>query len=970
MSTKSNLKLSIQLALGVSTGVLALSAPNVFAQDQAADASDDLLLEEVIITGTRIPVDQNQVATSPVTTLDSAELTYAGITRVEDLVNKMPQLVPEFTANDSNGSTGTATLDLRGLGSDRTLVLIDGHRMGFGDPFALAPDINQIPGNLVERVEILTGGASSTYGSDAVAGVVNFIMKKDFTGFQFDFQGSQYWHKNNNKAAQAAIDSAGYDQAPNSVRDGDILNFSAIFGADLGDGRGNVTGYIGYREIKAITHSERDYSACALSGNANGIGNCAGSSTTAMGAFRDFADIDLRLDAATGDFLPRAGETYNYGPSNFFQRPDERWTGGMFARYEITDNVEAYGEFMYMNDRSVAQIAPSGTFYNNTDLNCDNPLMSAQQLNAIGCTGPDDRVGIYVGRRNVEGGSRADDMTHISNRTLFGLRGTIGENWTWDMFANYANLKLTQVYENDLSISNIINALDIVDDGNGNAVCRAALNGTDSACVPYNIFQPGMVTQEMIDYLTIPLYSRADMTMTQSTGYVTGDLTDYGWRLPWADAGVQVVFGLEGRKDKMDYDLDSNYNQGNAAGQGGATADVKGRVGVKEWFVEGRIPLVQGMTGAQELSLDLRYRSSDYDIGIDADTWNIGAAWAPIDSLKLRFSVSQAVRAPNIRELFVPQTIGLWNGTDECGGPNPPLTEAECARTGVPAGSYGSVALNPADQYNGLYGGNPDLGPETSNSFTVGFLLTPENLQGLTMSIDYWQIEVEDAISTVSEEFIIRECATGNDSLCPLIERNPNNGNIWVGSGPDAPRVEATNVNIGYFEVAGWDINATYGTAIGNHGLDISLRGTLLTKWDDQPQPGGEINDCVGVWGDSCERPRPEWKHTLPVVWTTPIAGLDVRGAWRYVGGVKEANPGDNPFNPSSKNFFDLSVGYSFDWKSTNTLLVLGVNNILDEEPNISGSLNTASYSNGNTIPGTWDPLGQYWFIGATFTAN
>ena len=443
MSTKSNLKLSIQLALGVSTGVLALSAPNVFAQDQAADASDDLMLEEVIITGTRIPVDQNQVATSPVTTLDSAELTYAGITRVEDLVNKMPQLVPEFTANDSNGSTGTATLDLRGLGSDRTLVLIDGHRMGFGDPFALAPDINQIPGNLVERVEILTGGASSTYGSDAVAGVVNFIMKKDFTGFQFDFQGSQYWHKNNNKAAQAAIDSAGYDQAPNSVRDGDILNFSAIFGADLGDGRGNVTGYIGYREIKAITHSERDYSACALSGNANGIGNCAGSSTTAMGAFRDFADIDLRLDAATGDFLPRAGETYNYGPSNFFQRPDERWTGGMFARYEITDNVEAYGEFMYMNDRSVAQIAPSGTFYNNTDLNCDNPLMSAQQLNAIGCTGPDDRVGIYVGRRNVEGGSRADDMTHISNRTLFGLRGTIGENWTWDMFANYANLKLT-----------------------------------------------------------------------------------------------------------------------------------------------------------------------------------------------------------------------------------------------------------------------------------------------------------------------------------------------------------------------------------------------------------------------------------------------------------------------------------------------------------------------------------------------
>jgi len=967
MSTKSNLRLSIQLALGVSTGLLALSAPNVFAQDQDADA-EDLMLEEVIITGTRIPVDKNQVATSPVTTLDSSELTYAGVARVEDLVNKMPQLVPEYTGNDSNGSTGTATLDLRGLGSDRTLVLIDGHRMGLGDPFALAPDINQIPGNLVERVEILTGGASSTYGSDAVAGVVNFIMKKDFQGFQFDFQASQYWHDNNNKQAQAEIDAAGYQQAPGSVKDGDIINFSAIFGVDLGDGRGNVTGYIGYREIQSIRHSERDYSACALGGSNPPVGNCRGSSTTPMGSFRDFASIDLRLDAASGDFLPRAGETYNYGPLNYFQRPDERWTGGMFAHYEILDNVEAYGEFMYMDDRSLAQIAPSGTFFNNTDLNCDNPLLSAQQFGAIGCVTADDRVPIYVGRRNVEGGPRFDDMQHTTSRTLFGLRGEIGENWTWDVFANYSRLNYTEVYNNDLSISNIINALDIVDDGDGNAVCRSALNGSDPNCVAYNIFQPGMVTQDMIDYLSLPLYSKANMNQTQYVGFVTGDLTDYGVKLPWADDGVQVVFGLEGRKDSMVFDLDSNYNNGNAAGQGGATADVSGRVGVKEWFVEGRIPLLQGVTGAQDLSLDLRYRSSDYDIGVDAKTWNIGAAWAPIDSLKVRMSLSQAVRAPNINELFQPQTIGLWSGTDECAGPNPTLSESECARTGVPAGTYGFVAPSPADQYNGKFGGNPNLDAETSNSFTIGFLLTPERLSGLTLSIDYWQIEVEDAISTVDPEFIIRQCATGNDSLCPLIHRNQTNGNVWVGSGVNAPHVEATNVNIGLFDVAGWDINATYSMGFGNHGLDVTLRGTLLTKWDDQPQPGGAINDCVGTWGGACGRPRPEWKHTLPVVWTTPVAGLDVRGAWRYVGGVDEF--GADRYSASSKNFFDMSVGYSFDWKNTNTLLVLGVNNILDEEPPIHGLFNTAPFSNGNTIPGAWDPLGQYWFLGATFTAN
>ena len=968
MSTNSNLRLAIKFALGLSTGALALTAPNVFAQDANAEAEEELMLEEVIITGTRIPLDKNQISTSPVTTLDSEEMVYAGVARVEDLVNNLPQLVPEFTSNDSNGSTGTATLDLRGLGSDRTLVLVNGHRMGFGDPFALAPDINQIPANLVERVELLTGGASSTYGSDAVAGVVNFIMKKNFEGFQFDIQTSGYRHKNDNKAAQDAVNAAGFPLPKSTVTDGEIVNFNAIFGMSSADGRGNVTGYIGFRDINGIKHSERDYSACALGGDNPPVGDCRGSSTTPAGSFRDFVNIDLRLDLDTGDFLPRDGEVYNYGPLNHFQRPDERWTGGLFAHYDLGADIEAYGEFMYMDDRSLAQIAPSGTFFNNTDLNCDNPLLSAQQFEAIGCVNTSDRVPIYVGRRNVEGGPRFDDLQHVSSRTLFGVRGDIGENWQFDVFANYSRLNYTEVYNNDLSISNIIKALDIVDDGNGNAVCRAVVDGSDPGCVAYNIFQPGMVTQDMIDYLSLPLFSVAHMNMTQYTAYVTGDLTDYGVRIPTADEGIRVVFGLETRKDEMDFDLDQNYNLGNAAGQGGATADVSGKVSVDEWFVEARVPIIQNRTGFQDLSLDLRFRQSDYDIGVDADTWNIGLSWVPMDSVKLRGSVSRAVRAPNINELFQPQTIGLWQGTDPCAGPNPPLSEAECARTGVPAGSYGFVAPSPADQYNGKFGGNPLLDAETSDSFTVGFLLTPERLSGFTLSVDYWQIEVEDAISTVSPEFIINQCATGNDSLCPLIHRSQTNGNVWVGSGPDAPHVEATNVNIGFFEVAGVDINGMYATGFGNHGLNFTLRGTYLVTWDDQPQPGGVVNDCVGTWGGACGRPRPEWKHTFNTRWITPLEGLDVNATWRYVGSVDEQ--GADRFTASSQNYFDLAVGYAFDLGRNNLRLTAGVNNIFDEDPPIHGLLNTAAFSNGNTIPGSWDPLGQYWFLGVTYTVN
>ncbi len=953
---------AIKFALGASAGTFALGlSSQVLAQDRDVE-----VLEEIITTGSRIPVDQNLLQTSPITTVLSQELQYSGVTRVEDLMNDLPQLTPALTSNDSNGSTGTATLDLRGLQPKRTLVLTNGHRMGFGDPFALSPDINQIPGALVDRIEILTGGASATYGADAVSGVVNFIMKTDFEGFKLDYQVSGYRHSNDESDAQTAIDAAGYQQAPGSVSDGKTTTINVTIGANTADGRGNVTGYIGYRDIEAIRHSERDYSACALGGDGGTVGDCRGSSTTPLGSFRDFAGIDLTLDEANpGTFIDRDGASYNYGPLNYFQRPDERWTAGLFGAYQMSESFEAYTEFQFMDDRSLAQIAPSGTFFNNNFLNCDNPLMSNQQRTAIGCPGvggamTPDLVGIYVGRRNVEGGPRFDDLQHQSSRSLLGFRGDIGQNWNYDAFVNYSRLNYTEVYNNDLSITNIIRSLDIVDDGNGNAVCRSTLDGSDPACVPYDVFNVGGSTQEARDYIDLPLFSKGDLDQAQAVAYVSGDL---GFGLPTAGDDIAMVFGAEYRDDSMVFDLDQNYNRGNAAGQGGATADVSGGVTVKEVFTEFRVPLVQDMTGIEDLSLDLRYRYSDYSLGFDADTWSTGIAWSPVEMLKIRASMSRSVRAPNINELFQPQTIGLWQGTDPCAGAAPTLSEAECARTGVPAGSYGFVAPSPADQYNGLFGGNPGLDPESSDSVTVGFVLNTEF--GLTASVDYWNITVDDAIGTVGAEFIIDECATGNDALCGLISRSPVNGNVWVGSGPDAPRVEQTNVNIGFFEVAGVDFNVSYGLEFSDNALDFTLRGTALTTWDDQPQPGGAINDCKGTWGGSCGRPRPEWKHTFNARWATGLDGFDVVGTWRYIGEVSEHS--NDRFTADATNFFDLSAAYAFEMVGADAQVTFGINNILDESPPYHGLMNTAAYSNGNTIPGTWDSLGQYWFLGLNF---
>ena len=317
----------------------------------------DDTIEEVVITGSRIKTDANLQSSSPVTMIKAEEISYRGITRVEDLLNDLPSIVPENTGNESNGASGTATIDLRGLTSDRTLVLTNGHRMGFGDVFDLAPDINAVPGALIERIEVLTGGASSTYGSDAMAGVVNFVMKKDFEGLQIDYQYSGFNHSSGNQFIQDQLTAQGFDQAPNSVWDGGGHDVNVTMGVNSSDGKGNITAYLGYRQLNAVTQSERDFSACALSSNSGT--NCQGSATLPTGLFTGF-DGTGYFTTAGDQFVPWDYSYYNYAPLNHYQRPDERFTGGMFGHYEVNEHFEAYMEFQFMDDRTNAQIAPSG----------------------------------------------------------------------------------------------------------------------------------------------------------------------------------------------------------------------------------------------------------------------------------------------------------------------------------------------------------------------------------------------------------------------------------------------------------------------------------------------------------------------------------------------------------------------------------------------------------------------------------
>ncbi|WP_406828167.1 TonB-dependent receptor plug domain-containing protein [Microbulbifer sp. ARAS458-1] len=975
------------LSVAVAATIMVPALP-AFAQEDAQ------MVEEVVVTGSRIE-RANDVSVSPVTSVSAEDLKATGVVRVEDLINDLPQVAATQTAGQANGSTGTATVSLRGLGSQRTLVLIDGRRMPAGSPLAggSGADLNQIPGALVERVEVLTGGSSATYGSDAIAGVVNFIMMDDFEGVRFESQTSVYQHNNNNSDMQDLVTSNGFDVADGSVTDGETNDFSMIIGANLDGGRGNVTAYANYRKIDAVLQADRDYSGCAVSGSPDSFG-CGGSSTVPWGRFTDFGankgDTTEGFDySVDGDGFTPFSTLYNYGPLNYFQRPDERWTMGAFGHYEINENAEAYTQVMYADDRTVAQIAPSGAFFVTNDLFCGNPFLSDEQYDAI-CgvyglgkdqfvsdlevvnTDPDTGEvtttpgAIYIGRRNVEGGPRQDDMRHTTFRGVFGVRGDINENWAYDVYGQYSEVSLEQTYLNDMSSTRIRRALDVRADVDGNPVCQSVLDGSDPNCVPWNIFQEGGVTQEAIDYLVLPLFARGTTDQEIVSGYVTGDLTDYGVKLPTADTGVAIVAGLESRRESLNYSPDSGFQNGEGAGQGGPTLPVDGKLSVKEIFTEANIPLLSGMAGAEYLGLELAYRYSDYSTDVQTDTYKVAADWQPTTDLKVRASFQSAVRHANIRELYRAQSIGLFDMTyDPCGSRTdddgvvigPEYSEAQCANTGTTSTTYGGNFDSPAGQYNYVGGGNPDLAPEESETVSFGIVYSPEFVEGLTVSADYFNIQVTEAIAGINPETVLRRCAeTGNALFCDAVSRGAN-GNLWIGSAG----ITATDVNIGFFETEGVDINANYGFDVGAYGsIDMNYIATYLTKWDQQEFVGEPIESCAGNWNSSCGTPTPEYVSTLRATWATPW-NVDVTGSWRYIGEVTDL--GSNGADFDAISYFDLAAA----WSATDNVTVRsGISNLLDEEPPLTADAGAGIYGNGNTFPGVYDALGRYAFLGVS----
>jgi outer membrane receptor protein involved in Fe transport len=966
MFKRKSVNLAALLALG------AISAP-VFAQQAApAPAPAAQQLERVEITGTRIKTVNTETA-SPVITLGAEAIKIEARRDVEGLLNNLPQVFADQGGEVSNGSSGTATVNLRNLGADRTLVLINGRRMPAGSPRQLATDLNQIPVSLIKRVEVLTGGASAIYGSDAVAGVVNFVMNDKFEGVDLDLNYQFYNHKQQADNIQsilrtrAATNPAQFKVPGDVSNDGAVKDFALTMGSNFANGKGNATVFVGRKQTDALLQSERDFTACALNYNTTAGFSCGGSGTSFPGQFTDFATYALTVADANGTTRPYVGATdqYNFGPTNYFQRPSNRSTAAAFINYDISDMAKAYMELNFHDDRTVAQIAPSGLFFLDLSganaVRFENPLLSADWKSKLGLNAAGDTADVFIARRNVEGGGRQDDIRHTSYRGVIGVKGDIGNSFGYDLFAQSGRTVYQQTYKNDFSIARSTKAMDVVTDpATGQAVCRSKLDGSDPNCVPYNIWSLGKVTPEALAYLQTPGFQKGFTSQNVTGANFNGDLTDFGVKSPLASTGLGFAVGIERRTEKMELSTDAAFTTGDLAGQGGPTIGVGGQYSVNDVFAEMRMPLIERQPFAELLNLSASYRKSNYSTKQSTNTYGLGLEYAPIKAVKFRGSYQEASRAANIIELFAAQSIGLYdNDADPCAGATPLATREQCARTGVTAAQYGTIPDSPAGQYNLIGGGNPNLKPEEAKSTTFGVVFQP--LRDLSVSLDYFNIKVDGTISTLGATVTLQQCLnTGNPTFCSLIQRD-RVGSLWAT--PSAFIVD-TNTNIGSRETEGLDIGVDYSMKMAGMGkVDFSVVGTYLNKFVTEDIPGLATYDCAGYFGDTCGTPLPTWRHKLRATWTTPY-DLQLSATWRHIAEVEfERRSSQTRLAGSAvanvpylgaRDYLDVSAAY---FLTKNLTVRLSINNLLDKDPPIR--TNGAGFVNGNTYPVVYDSAGR-----------
>jgi outer membrane receptor protein involved in Fe transport len=943
-------KLSSAVRLALSLGVAAAAAPLASAQAQTPDNQNSQSLETIVVTGSNIRRVDIETA-NPVVTIDRAQIQASGKVNLGDLVQQLPSMGgAPLTPQVNNGGTGTAGVSLRGLGSNRTLLLVNGHRI----PFQLQ-DLNLLPVSIVERIEILNDGASAVYGSDAIGGVVNIITRTNYQGAEF-----------------------GADYGIADADDGKRQAYHAIFGQTTD--KGSIVVGIQYDKQDPVSAANRDISKNAQYIYNTSINPAGGSSRTPGGRFFLPAGSPIRAQfgcssvTLSGNALPSqttpptasnfrcyssASDGFNFqAVGNYDLLPNERT--GIFAlgNYKLTDSVEAYVELMHHKMVAHTQLAPYPF-----DLVGNQLIVPADQYyNPFGVTFGDNGASSTIALRLTSLGNRGSDIANTTQEGNFGFKGNFGDtSWNWDAHFSYG--KLT----NELQLKNYIN-ISVISNSFG---CTTAPGV--GACTPIDIFN-----QSDPNTLAILNAARINPFLTFMYQMKTFETSANGTLFSLPAGDVQAAFGALYRKEYLHNDVDPLVNTTYSA-PGGiptlscpgpssiCTSPAQGGYNVKEAYAELLIPVLKDLPFVHSLNLDLGDRYSKYSNFGSTSNWKAAIEFRPIEDLLLRATVSKIFRAPTPTNLFAGPGADAPTATDPCAGHPELASNAACQGFNVPPQVFsqltGYVMGAEFARDKGL--SNVVLQPEFGKSFDYGFVYDPNWLPGLSVNADYFRILLDNLIVSGPgiAQTILTQCFNTQGPICSDIIRNTD-GSIKF--------VTESSFNSGNLVDQGFDIGAHYRlpeTAWGN--FRVGFDATYIQKWNiDQ---GGFVQHLAGHFDKTFgnfARVRAlaslDWNlGPWSANWTTRYIGritLGYANAGLGPSGVQSSTDAYNP-NPigpvlhyGAVTYHNFSVGYRIE--PINGFVQFGVDNLFDKQPPL---LYLNNVLNANTDVSTYDTIGRYY---------
>lgn len=915
MYKNKKLAVAIQVALG-----LALAG---HTQAQQVETADKEKVERIEVTGSKIK-RIGELAPTPVTVITGDGLVDAGVVNVGDLLHKLPSTLvgnaPE-TTNNSIFANGLNNTDLRGLGINRTLVLVNGRRFVAGAPGSSAVDLNNIPTSMIERMEITTGGASAVYGSDAIAGVVNIITKKTFDGVTVDFSGTR------------------------PSQDGGEEDYASLtLGSEAG--KASFVTNLSWSSQNQISYMDRDYlregpiaiqnpQYNAADPNSPlrvmwGYGQQVLAAYAPAGTFVSggrrytFSDNGQVRPMELGQALPPlvggrvdyiGGEGYSFPENSFLRTPLDRIGVMSTMNYAINDDHNMTMEFNLNRTEAYGESSPA---FINIPVTSTNALLSPEAATLIRNANAAGRV--TVGYLAKDFGNRKYSQERTLSRISLGFDGALTDTWTYDVYGAVGHVQADSQWFGELFTARFNNAVDVERSATGALQCRDA-TARAQGCLPLNIFGRGIYSQAAYNWVATDAIRRSSIEQHVASATVSGEV----YELPagYITSAFTAEYRKEGAKTLPDPAMRAGLLFNNSS------QPLDGEFDVKELSAEFSVPLLADLPFIQSLTFETAYRKMDYSTSGKDDAWKLGLNWEVIDDLRVRVNKAKSVRAPNIGELYNPPGQTFRSLNDPCAvsqrpGLNPKYRDAilaNCAAQGVP------TTFEPSTEWKGstrpgFVIGNIDLKNEVANDITAGFVYTPAFLEGFGITVDYWQFELDDVINSFTGPDVVKYCYQSSsiqNPYCPLLTR-------------DAVTKEITNyyekpVNSASRNVSGADTEFSYRFETEYGTVNLRLISTYLDKYETNPT--GFAEDLIV---DTGEVELPRWKHRFTTDYTYGDVSAVLTVSHRHsTVQSRDWTPNQNNYNDvPSYTVVDLTSRYNFTDKLQGRF---GILNMFDRNP-------------------------------------